>query len=225
VVASRYDSALTGLQLKDLAFFKEKIFDEIKDIAGSLIVKEYPTKTASVQTIRNHIERMRSRGQEPDMIIVDYADLMKPGGNPKDEKRHQLEGIYEDLRGLAQIHACPIWTASQTNRSGLNAEIITMESISEAFNKCFVADLIFSVSRTIRDRAVNGGRIFIAKNRNGPDGLIYNLLMDTSCVKVKVLPKGVEMEESSNNHSQQQMSTLKEKYKNFRKERQNENRE
>jgi len=218
VVASRYDSAITGVQLKDLAFFKEKIYDDVKDIKGSLIVKEYPTKTASVQTLKNHLERMKNRGQTPDMIIVDYADLLKPLTGSKDEKRHQLEGIYEDLRGMAQYYGCPIWTASQTNRSGLNAEIITMESISEAFNKCFVADLIFSVSRTVRDRAANGGRIFVAKNRNGPDGLVYNLFMDTSCVKVKVLGNGVEeSSEKPEPPSKVQMVSLREKYKNYKK--------
>jgi hypothetical protein len=82
---------------------------------------------------------------------------------------------------------CPLWTASQTNRSGLNAEVVTMESISEAFNKCFVADFICSISRTIDDKKTNSGRLFIAKNRNGPDGIVMPLYMDTSVVKLEVL--------------------------------------
>jgi hypothetical protein len=64
-----------------------------------------------------------------------------------------------------------------------------MEQISEAFNKCFVADFIFSVSRSIEDKQSNLGKIFIAKNRNGPDGMIYDLFMDTSCVNIKIMPK------------------------------------
>ena len=64
-----------------------------------------------------------------------------------------------------------------------------MEQISEAFNKCFVADFIFSVSRTIEDKQNNKGKIFIAKNRNGPDGMVYNIFMDTSNVNIKILPK------------------------------------
>ena len=44
-----------------------------------------------------------------------------------------MENIYEELRGMAQEYECPLWTASQTNRSGLNAEVVTMEAISEAF--------------------------------------------------------------------------------------------
>ena len=70
------------------------------------------------------------------MIIVDYADLLRPVKETR-EKSHDLENIYEELRAIAQIYDCPLWTASQTNRSGLNAEVITMEAISEAFNKCF----------------------------------------------------------------------------------------
>ena len=64
-----------------------------------------------------------------------------------------------------------------------------MEQISEAFNKCFVADFIFSVSRTIEDKQNNQGKIFIAKNRNGPDGMVFPIFMDTSNVNLKILPK------------------------------------
>ena len=188
VVASRYDSCITGYPLSDLMTFKDDIYDTVKDIKGKLIVKEYPTKSASTNTIRAHLTKLKKRGTVPGMIIVDYGDLLKPVVIRK-EKRAELESIYEELRALSTEFECPIWTASQTNRSGLNAEVITMEQISEAFNKCFVADFILSVSRTVEDKQNNTGKIFIAKNRNGPDGMIYNIFMDTSCVKIKVLPK------------------------------------
>jgi len=222
VVASRYDSAITGVELKNLTVFKEKIYEELQDVKGRLIVKEYPTRSASIQTIKTHLEKMKTRDFVPDLIIVDYGDLIKPFSSRKEEKRHQLETIYEELRGIAQINECPLWTASQTNRSGLNAEVITMESISEAFNKCFVADFIFSVSRTVKDKNTNGGRVFIAKNRNGPDGLVYPIFMDTSCVKIKVLPPtGDTVEDIVEKSAKEQLQTLKEKYKSYKKENNN----
>jgi len=128
-----------------------------------------------------------------------------------------LESIYEELRAIAQENNCPIWTASQTNRSGLNAEVITMESISEAFNKCFVADFIFSLSRTVEHKNENGGRLFIAKNRNGPDGLVYPIFMDTSKVKIDVLPQTETVTEIKKNILKKQEQSLQEKYKKFRK--------
>jgi len=190
VVACRYDSCITKYPLSDLTSFKDEIFEEIKDLDGTLIVKEYPTKSASTNTIKAHLSRLVKRGIEPGMIIVDYADLLRPVVVRK-EKRTELESIYEELRGLSNEFNCPIWTASQTNRSGLNAEVVTMEQISEAFNKCFVADFICTLSRTIEDKQNNRAKMFIAKNRNGPDGIVYDLFMDTSNVCIKMLPKPI----------------------------------
>ena len=217
VVGSRFDSCLTGLPLNDLIPLKEQVYEMVKDIPGQLIIKEYPTRSASSQTIKNHLEKLRNRGIEPDIVLVDYADLLRPVSVHR-ERRHELENTYEDLRGMAQEFRISVWTASQTNRSGLNAEVITMESISEAFNKCFVADFIFSISRTIEDKVVNGGRVFIAKNRNGPDGLIYPIFMDTSNVSIKVLPPQTEdnLNASTAPSSKEQSQHLFDKYKKFK---------
>jgi replicative DNA helicase len=217
VVGLRYDSCLSGVPLSDLKAYKEHVFETCSDVEGNLIIKEYPTKSASTNTIKAHLAKLQKRNHEIDLIIVDYGDLLKPTTNFK-EKRNELESIYEELRGMAQENECPLWTVSQTNRSGLNAEVITMESISEAFSKCFVADFIFSLSRTIKHKNENTGRIFIAKNRNGPDGLVYPIFMDTSNVKINILPQDHETIESLNQKSlQDEKSNLKEKYKNFRK--------
>ena len=223
VIATRYNSCITGYPLSDLLGFKEEIYETVKDVEGKLIVKEYPTKSASTNTIKNHLSRLQKRGINPGLIIVDYADLLKPVVVRK-EKRNELESIYEELRALSAEFKCPIWTASQTNRSGLNAEVITMEQISEAFNKCFVADFIMSVSRTIEDKQKNEGKIFIAKNRNGPDGMVYNIFMDTSNVNIKILPKvnnpagGLTIPLNPVTlETKTQRELLNNKYKNFRK--------
>ena len=215
VVASRYDSCLTKIPLQSLTSFKEKIYEEVLEIEGKLIVKEYPTKTASTQTIRNHLEKLRMRSIEVDMIIIDYGDLLRPVRYQK-EKRNELESIYEELRGIAAEYEAPVWTASQTNRSGLNAEVITMESISEAFNKCFVADFIFSISRTVEDKTTNSGRLFVAKNRNGPDGLVFPLFMDTSNVAIRVLEPSEE-DEIVEVSAKKQKEKLFDTYKKFKK--------
>ena len=218
VVATRYDSCITGINLSDVITKKEEIYEEIKDIGGRLIVKEYPTKTATTQTLRNHIERLVSRGVKPDMIIVDYGDLLRPVDKRK-EKRNELESIYEEMRGIAQTIDCPVWTASQTNRTGLNAEVITMESISEAFNKCFVSDFIFTISRTIDDRATNEGRVFVAKNRNGPDGIVFPIFMETRNVKIDVLSSQNETPSSiAQNSAKKQAERLREKYRQFKEQ-------
>ena len=216
VIASRYDSCITGVNLGDLHAFKEQILEKVQDIEGRLIVKEYPTKSATTETLKNHLYKLKQRGIEPDLLIVDYGDLLKPVNNFK-EKRYELGSIYEELRAIAKVNECPLWTASQTNRSGLNAEVITMESISEAFNKCFVADLIFSLSRTIEDKNNNTGRIFVAKNRNGIDGVVFPIIMDTKNVSIEVLEMQ-EFSSSTGGTMTEDKKVLREKYKQFRNE-------
>ena len=194
--------------------FKDKVYEEISNLKGSLVIKEYPTKSASTESIKSHLERLKKRGIEIGMIIVDYADLLKPVSQSR-EKRHDLENIYEELRGIAQIYDCPLWTASQTNRSGLNAEVVTMEAISEAFNKCFVADFIFSVSRTAQDKVNNTGRVFVAKNRNGLDGIVYPIMADWSCVNMEILAESTEtMQQIEEKSLSEHKASLYERYKN-----------
>ena len=218
VVAQRYDSCISEIKLDELRNRKEDVLDSIKEIEGAIIVKEYPTKSASVATLDRHLEKLASRGIDVGLVIVDYADLLKSGTSYKD-KRFELESIYENLRGLGQKYACPICTASQTNRSGVNAEVVTMEAISEAFSKCFVADFICSLSRTIDDRSSNTGRLYVAKNRNGADGLIFPVYMDTSNVKIRVLESTNEsIEDLKKNTAKKQLNHLREQYKQMKNE-------
>jgi hypothetical protein len=216
VIGSRFDSCLTGFPLSNLGDYKEHILDTVKDIKGKLIIKEYPTKSATTNTIKHHLEKLQRKDIKIDMVIVDYGDLLRPVSAQK-EKRNELESIYEELRGLSQEFNCCLWTASQSNRSGLNAEIVTLESISEAFNKCFVADFICTISRTVKDKNTNEGRIFVAKNRNGPDGLIFPIFMDTSNVKIKVLQQtGESVEDLMAKSTKDQAKILRDKYKDFK---------
>ncbi len=215
-IGIRYDSCLTGVSLSDLHSLKEMVYEKVQEAEGKLIIKEYPTKSATTQTIKNHLEKLKQKDIKVDMIIVDYGDLLKPIKATR-EKRHDLETIYEELRAVAQENKCPVWVASQTNRSGLNAEVVTMESISEAYSKCFVSDFIFSMSRTIDDKNNNTGRLFIAKNRFGPDGIVYPAKMDLSRVKIEVLPTtGETIGEIQENAAKQQSERLKEKYKKYK---------
>ena len=219
VIASRYDSCITGIRLNEVKERKQDIKKTLDGLDGTLIVKEYPTKTATTNTIRAHLEKLKQQGINPDMIIVDYADLLRTL-SARQEKREELESIYEDLRAIMQEYNCVGWTASQTNRTGLNQEIITMQAISEAFNKCFIAYFIFSVSRTSEDKQTNGGRIYIAKNRNGADGIVYSIFMDTANVDIKIVGKYENEAHSSPSLSnEEQVKFMLDKYKKLIKQK------
>jgi hypothetical protein len=123
----RYDSILTGIANQNLKYHKEDVERAVGNIDGELVIKYFPTKTASVNTISAHLKRMVTLGKKVDMVIVDYADIMKDTGNAR-EVRHALGNIYEDLRGLAGEFGIPIWTASQANRCHILTDKVETEN-------------------------------------------------------------------------------------------------
>tara|TARA_R110000744_G_scaffold248351_2_gene364760 strand:+ start:2820 stop:4178 length:1359 start_codon:yes stop_codon:yes gene_type:complete len=176
-VGLRFDSVFTGIPAQNLKFHQEDVEKRVKKLKGQLIVKYFPTKGATVNTIRAHIDKCTIQGFKPDIVIVDYADLLK--GNGK-EMRHELGNIYEDLRGMAGEYEIPVWTASQANRSALEEDVIGAEKIAESYSKIMTADFVISLSRKIEDKIAGTGRWHVIKNRFGPDGLTFPSKMNTS---------------------------------------------
>ena len=176
-VGLRYDSVVTGIANQNLKHYQSQVKEDLAKLKGELIIKYYPTKTVSVIGLRSHIEKCIMQDKKPDIVIVDYADLLR---GPGQEKRHELEGIYEDLRGLAGEYDIPVWTASQANRSALEEDVIGAEKISESYGKVMVADFVISLSRKVQDKLAGTGRWHVIKNRFGPDGITLPSKMNTS---------------------------------------------
>ena len=176
-VGLRYDSIITGIANQNLKHYQEDIKEQLSKLDGELIIKHYPTKSVSVMGLRSHVEKCIMQGKKPDVIIVDYADLLRGHGQ---EKRHELEGIYEDLRGMAGEYEIPVWTASQANRSALEEDVIDASKISESYGKVMVADFVLSLSRKVQDKLAGTGRWHVIKNRFGPDGITLPSKMNTS---------------------------------------------
>jgi replicative DNA helicase len=179
-----------------------------------LIIKSYPTGSATVMTIRNHIEKLLLKSFVPSLIIIDYADIMR-SSRKYDALRHELKLIYEELRNLAMDMNIPIWTASQANRDSANSSVIGLENMSEAYGKAMVADVVLSLSRKPMEKASGAGRLFIAKNRAGRDGMLFPINLDTSRSKLIIVEDNGEMsldEVVSADHSSMK-NLLKSKWK------------
>ena len=178
-VGQRYDAVLTGIAAQNLKYNQDEIESMVSKLKGNLIIKYYPTKTASSSTLRAHIEKMILVGKKPDLLIVDYADLLR-GAVARKEMRHELESIYEDLRGIAGEYEVPLYTASQANRSALEDDVIEAGKISESYSKIMIADFVLSLSRKVNDKIAGTGRWHIIKNRFGPDGITLPSKMNMS---------------------------------------------
>lgn len=218
-VGIRYDSHLCDIPSNEVQDNKDLIKQKYESMElGRLIIKEYPTGYASVVTIRSHIEKLMMKGFKPSLILIDYADIMR-STRRYDSMRHELKLIYEELRNLAQDINVPIWTASQANREAANSDVVGLENMSEAYGKAMVADAVITLSRKAKEKSTGYGRMFVAKNRAGRDGLLFHVKMDTAKSKIEVLDPNEEssLEEAQEESASDMKNRLREKWDELRK--------
>lgn len=213
-VGLRYDSNLCEIASNEVQDNKDYVLEKYKESEmGRLIIKEYPTGSASVVTIKNHIEKLSMKNFKPSIIMIDYADVMR-STRSYDSLRHELKLIYEELRNLAMEMNIPVWTASQANRDSAKSDIVGLENMSEAYGKAMVADVVLSLSRKPMEKSTNEGRLFIAKNRAGRDGLVFPIHIDTSQSRIEVLDqKHLTLSEATSQDKSSMKNLLKEKWK------------
>jgi hypothetical protein len=212
---TRYDTIMTGIPSNELRDRKEEVVAKLKNHKANLMVKYYPPRGASTKTIKAHLDKYKGFGFKPDLIIIDYADLLKPV-NKRDSTYAELGGVYEEIRGLSGELGVPIWTASQTNRSAIDFEVIQADSIADSYAKVMTSDFIMSVSRKAKDKLSNTARFHVMKNRFGADGLTFPAKMDTMIGQIDVFEPtsadGVMTQKESSNGGNLEKKLLHKKY-------------
>ena len=220
-VGLRYDSIFTGVTTANIKYYKDEVKSKIEKLPGKLLIKYFATKSASVQTLGAHLKQIELSGVKPDLVLVDYADILMPSGNFFKEKRHALGSIYEDLRGLAGELEVPIWTASQANRSALEEDIIGADKVADDYSKVMTADFVMSMSRKVEDKIANTGRFHIIKNRFGIDGVTYPATINTNIGQVQIFEGssqfGKDAQSKMNNSEEFLRKELANKYNDFSK--------
>ena len=214
-VGLRYDTVFSGTPTANIKFYQEDVQKVIDGLTGKLIIKYYPTRSATVNTIAAHLKQMEIQEIKPDAVIVDYADILKPITLYK-EKRFSTGETYEHLRGLAGEFDIPIWTASQANRSSLEEDVIDASKVAEDYSKVMTADFVMSVSRKVEDKIANTGRVHVIKNRFGVDGITFPAEINTNTGKIDVYEAstvgGKQTQGKMDNSEEYLRQTLSKKY-------------
>lgn len=178
-VGKRYDAFFTKIPVNKIDSQREKVEEIIPQLPGKLIIKEYPTGRASVSTIESHIAKSTSMGVKPDLVIIDYVDLLSSRKTNR-ERKDEIDDIYTSTKGLARQLDIPIWSVSQVNRAGANDNVIQGDKAAGSYDKIMITDFCMSLSRKKEDKVNNTGRFHLMKNRYGMDGITFGIEADTS---------------------------------------------
>jgi replicative DNA helicase len=190
-VGLRYDACFTGIDFQNIRNNIGVVKDRIANVPGKLIIKYFPIKTVSAHNLKAHAERLAMLGTKIDMMVVDYADILRPFQSDRNANSYsEAGGIYEELRAVAGELQIPIWTASQSNRAGMEEDVLTAMNISDSYRKIMTADFVLSVSRKTQDKQANTARFHIIKNRFGPDGLTFPARMNAGCGDIQLYDEG-----------------------------------
>jgi len=186
-VGLRYDACFTGIDFQNIRNNIDIVKKKIAEVPGKLIIKYYPIKTVSAHSLKLHAERIQTLGTKVDMIIVDYADILRPSQSERNSNSYsEAGGIYEELRGVAGELQVPIWSASQSNRAAMDEDIIQANNISDSYRKIMTADFVLSLSRKMSDKQANTARFHVIKNRFGPDGVTFPARMNAGCGDIRI---------------------------------------
>ena len=178
-VGKRYDAFFTKIDVRELDSNKEKVEELVPQLPGKLIIKEYPTGRATISTIESHISKCTSMGFKPDLVIIDYVDLLSSRKTNR-ERKDEIDDIYQSTKGLAKQLNIPIWSVSQVNRAGAKDDVIEGDKAAGSYDKMMITDFCMSLSRKKEDKVNNTARLHIMKNRYGMDGLTFSAKADTS---------------------------------------------
>ena len=181
----RYDAFFTEIPVDQLEKHKSKVDDVVPQIPGELIIKEYPMGKTTISTIEAHINKVKSLGMEPDLILIDYIDLLSTKKKTADRKG-EIDDIYTSTKGLAREINIPIWSVSQVNRAGAKDNIIEGDKAAGSYDKMMITDISISLSRKKEDKVNGTGRFHIMKNRYGMDGQTYQVNVDTTIGKIEI---------------------------------------
>ena len=178
-VGRRYDAFFTKIPVNHIMQNKNKVEEIVPELPGKLVIKEFPMGKATIHTIESHINKCEDLDLKPDLVLIDYVDLLSTKKRTMDRKG-EIDDIYTSTKGLARELKVPIWSVSQVNRAGAKDDVIEGDKAAGSYDKIMITDFCLSLSRKSKDKINGTGRFHVMKNRYGMDGLTYGVKADTS---------------------------------------------
>ena len=194
-VGRRFDAYFTQIPANEITFHKDKVEAIMGKIPGKLIIKGFSPGKASISSVESHIQKCTDLGTKPDLIVIDYVDLLRSKRVSR-ERKEEIDDIYTSTKGLARELDIPVWSASQVNRQGAQDEVIEGHKAAGSYDKMMITDFAASISRRAKDKQTGIGRFHIMKNRYGMDGLTYGANINISMGSFQLVDES-ELEDTS----------------------------
>ena len=194
-IAERIDANLLNISLNELRSVSKDDYENKFQVLraktqGKLIIKEYPTASASTLHFRALLSELAMKKQfRPNIIFVDYINIcassrIRPGGNVNSYT--YIKSIAEELRGLAVEFELPIVSATQTTRSGFTNSDPGLEDVSESFGLPATADFMFAIISNEQLEELNQIMVKQQKNRYNDPSYYKKFILGVDRAKMRL---------------------------------------
>jgi replicative DNA helicase len=178
-VGKRYDAIFSGIDVDKLHLHRKEVDEIVGKVKGKVIIKEYPPKRASFDTIEAHLQQLEHQNNfKPDLIIIDYLDYMRT--RSRKERKEEIDDVYVAAKAFAKEKGIPVVSPSQANRGAAKSDIIEGDNAAGSYEKIMIGDIILSLARKRKDKIEGTGNWHIMKNRYGADGMTFRSRINTS---------------------------------------------
>ncbi len=193
-IAERIDANLLDVSMDDLRTMPKDLYDsKLSKIEGKtkgkLIIKEYPTASAHSGHFKSLINELAlKKSFKPQIIFIDYLNICASsrfkGGNIS--SYFYIKAIAEELRGLAVEHDVPIFSATQTTRTGFVSTDIGLEDTSESFGLPATADFMFALMSNEELEGLGQMKVKQLKNRYNDPGINRSFIIGVDKAKMRL---------------------------------------
>ena len=215
-IAERIDANLMDVTMDDLHDMPKQLYDDKmtklrSKTTGQLIIKEYPTASAHSGHFKSLINELSlKKSFKPDVLFIDYLNICASsrfkGGNIS--SYFYIKAIAEELRGLAVEFDLPIFSATQTTRTGFVSTDIGLEDTSESFGLPATADFMFALMSNEELESLGQMKVKQLKNRYNDPGMNRAFIVGVDRAKMRLY----DVENSAQNIVDSNQTKEKENY-------------
>lgn len=172
-LATRLDAAFTGFPTSQIRDNNEAVQTRLaqmqKMFGDNILFKKMRAGYTRVSDLRSHLDLLKFKGFVPEVLILDYINLMRPETMTREGRHRDLGDVYIGLKGLQQERHLWAFTAAQSNRAGFNSPLITIKDFADSFEGGMHADVVISINRNDDEAEQEKARLYVAKDRDGVD--------------------------------------------------------
>lgn len=204
IYAKRICSAITDIKIEDLIYDKDKLKAKIFDFSklypeGKLLLKEFPPSSVNAHHLTIFTDKIIAKvGRKPDVIIIDYINLMTPcKASDQGGSYERVGDISKEVRTMSYKYFAPVLSCTQTNRGGYDNTDPGLQHVSDSSQVGFTSDFVGALWQGEGDMELGKINMTILKSRLGKVGKLLSYHVNYDTLKISEMVESEDGEVST----------------------------